>query len=189
LEAYTSLKASPFSDIFAEEAMIRIGKWLRVASLNGRNIEARGEMMLAALFGGVALANAGVTACHALAYPLGGMFGVPHGIANALLIPHVARWNAMASPERFVNAAAFLGYPQEEGEPEHVAAMFCPEALSELADDLGLPETLEDLDVGITEKHFEEMATKAMGVARPMENNPRVLTKEDCVRIYREAME
>ena len=188
LEAYTSLKASPFSDIFAEEALVRIGEWLRVATFNGNNIEARGEMMLAALFGGVALANAGVTACHALAYPLGGMFGVPHGIANALLIPHVARWNAMASPSRFTAAAELLGYPREEGEPEHVSAMLCSEALAELADDLGLPETLEDLDVGITEDHFEEMAIKAMGVARPMENNPRVMTKDDCVKIYMEAM-
>lgn len=189
LEAYTSLKASPFSDMFAEEAIMRIGRWLRVAAFNGRNIEARGEMMLAALFGGVALANAGVTACHALAYPLGGMFGVPHGTANALLIPHVARWNAMASPERFADAAALLGYPQEEGEPDHVAAIFCAEALDDLVDDLGLPATLEDLDVGINGSHLAEMAEKAMGVARPMENNPRIMTKDDCVTIYREAME
>jgi alcohol dehydrogenase len=189
LEAYTSLKASPFSDIFAEEALSRIGRWLRVAAFNGRNIEARGEMMLAALFGGVALANAGVTACHALAYPLGGMFGVPHGVANALLIPHVARWNAMASPERFADAASLLGYPQEDGEPDHVAARFCAEALDDLVDDLGLPATLEDLDAGINEGHLEEMAAKAMGVARPMENNPRTMTRDDCVTIYREAME
>lgn len=189
LEAYTSLKASPFSDMFAEGALTRIGRWLRVAAFNGRNIEARGEMMLAALFGGVALANAGVTACHALAYPLGGMFGVPHGVANALLIPHVARWNAPASPERFADAASLLGYPQEEGEPDHVAAQFCAEALDDLVGDLGLPATLGDLDVGITEGHLEEMAAKAMGVARPMENNPRVMTKDDCVTIYREAME
>lgn len=189
LEAYTSLNASPFSDMFAEGAIMRIGRWLRVAAFNGRNIEARSEMMLAALFGGVALANAGVTACHALSYPLGGMFGVPHGTANALLIPHVARWNALASPERFADAAALLGYPQEEGEPDHVAAVFCAEALDDLVEDLGLPATLEDLDAGITEAHFDEMAEKAMGVARPMENNPRSMSKEDCVTIYREAME
>ena len=188
LEAYTSLKASSFSDMFAEGALTRIGRWLRIAAFNGRNLEARGEMMLAALFGGVALANAGVTACHALAYPLGGMFGVPHGVANALLIPHVARWNAPASPGRFADAASLLGYPQEDGEPDHVAAQFCAEALDDLVDDLGLPATLGDLDAGITEGHLEEMAAKAMGVARPMENNPRVMTKDDCVTIYREAM-
>ena len=188
LEAYTSLKASPFSDMFAEEAMLRIGRWLRVATFSGKNIEARGEMMLAALFGGVALANAGVTACHALAYPLGGMFGVPHGTANALLLPHVARWNAPASPERFADAASLLGYPQEEDEPDHVAAGFCAEALGDLVEDLGLPATLGDLDVGITKDRLDEMAEKAMGVAKPMENNPRIMTKMDCVTIYREAM-
>ena len=188
LEAYTSLQASPFSDMFAEEAMWRVGKWLRVATLNGRDLEARGEMMLAALYGGVALANAGVTACHALAYPLGGMFGVPHGTANALLLPHVARWNALASPARFAQAASLLGYVQEEGVPDHVAAMFCSEALDDLVNDLGLPAMLQDLKVGIGEENLEEMATKAMGVSRPMENNPRVMTKNDCIKIYREAM-
>ena len=188
LEAYTSLQASPFSDMFAEEAMWRVGKWLRVATLNGRNLEARSEMMLAALYGGVALANAGVTACHALAYPLGGMFGVPHGTANALLLPHVARWNALASPARFAQAASLLGYVQEEGVPDHVAAMFCSEALDDLLNDLGLPAMLQDLKVGIGEENLEEMATKAMGVSRPMENNPRVMTKSDCIKIYREAM-
>ncbi|MFP4482701.1 MAG: iron-containing alcohol dehydrogenase, partial [Thermovirgaceae bacterium] len=85
LEAYTSRQASPFSDMFAQEGMVRIGRWIRVATQNGRDLEARSEMMLAALYGGVALANAGVGACHALSYPLGALFGIGHGVANALL--------------------------------------------------------------------------------------------------------
>lgn len=188
LEAYTSRQASPFSDLFAEEALMRIGSWLRVATLNGKDLEARSEMMLAALYGGIALANAGVTACHSLSYPLGGMFGVSHGQANALLIPYVARFNALARPDKFASAAALLGYIEEEL-PQRDAALLCADALDELSDDLGLPRTLKQLKVGITEAHFDEMADKALAVSRPMENNPRVLTKEDCMTLYREAME
>lgn len=188
LEAYTSRQASPFSDLFAEEALRRVGSWLRVATLNGRDLEARGEMMLAALYGGIALANAGVTACHALSYPLGGMFGIAHGQANALLIPYVARFNALARPDKFAAAASLLGYIEEEI-PQRDAALLCADSLEELSEDLGLPRTLKQLKAGITPAHFDEMAEKALAVARPMENNPRVMTKEDCITLYREAME
>ncbi len=189
LEAYTSRQASPFSDMFAEEAMARIGRWIRVATQNGRDLEARSEMMLAALYGGVALANAGVGACHALSYPLGALFGISHGVANALLIPFVARHNCQASPERYAAAAELLGYPQDEEEPLPLRAELCADVLEELVFDLDLPATLEDLDAGITPDHFGELAKKAMGVSRPMENNPREMTETDCVNIYREAME
>jgi alcohol dehydrogenase len=116
------------------------------------------------------------------------MFGVSHGQANALLIPYVARFNALARPDKFASAAALLGYIEEEL-PQRDAALLCADALDELSDDLGLPRTLKQLKVGITEAHFDEMADKALAVARPMENNPRVMTKEDCITLYREAME
>jgi alcohol dehydrogenase len=189
LEAYTSRQASPFSDMFAEEAMVRIGRWIRVATQNGRDLEARSEMMLAALYGGVALANAGVGACHALSYPLGALFGIGHGVANALLIPYVARHNCQASPERYATVAELLGYTQDEDDPLPLRAELCAEVLEELVYDLGLPATLEDLGAGITPDHFGELAKKAMGVSRPMENNPREMTEEDCVNIYEEAMQ
>ena len=188
LEAFTSRQASPFSDLFAREAIERVGTWLRVATLNGRDLEARSQMMLASLYGGIALANAGVTACHALSYPLGGMFGVAHGQANALLIPYVARFNALARPDKFAEAAGLLGYIEEEL-PLRDGALLCADALDELIEDLGLPRTLKQLKVGITPSHFDEMAAKALAVARPMENNARVMSKEDCISIYREAME
>lgn len=188
LEAFTSRQASPFSDLFAREAIERVGTWLRVATLNGRDLEARSQMMLASLYGGIALANAGVTACHALSYPLGGMFGVAHGQANALLIPYVARFNALARPDKFAEAAGLLGYIEEEL-PLRDGALLCADALDELIEDLGLPRTLKQLKVGITPSNFDEMAAKALAVARPMENNARVMSKEDCISIYREAME
>lgn len=187
LESYTSKQASPFSDVLAEEAISRIGRYLRVAVFNGNNMEARSEIMLAALYGGVALANAGVTACHALSYPLGGMFGVGHGQSNALLLPHVARFNAMALPEKFSAAAELLG-GDSEGMDLWDSALLCADLLDELVADIGIPSTLTDLNAGIKEEHFEVMAQKALGMARPMANNPRSMNTSDCIEIYKEAM-
>ena len=189
LEAYVGRQASPFSDMFAEEALVRIGRWIRVAVKNGRDIKARSEMMLAALYGGIALANAGVGACHALSYPLGAVYGVGHGVGNALLIPYVARYNCQAAPERYADAAELLGYLQDESDPLFERAELCADVLEELVFDLELPATLEDLDVGITPESLEGLAEKAMAVSRPMENNPREMKAEDCVNIYKEAME
>ncbi|MDN5335489.1 MAG: alcohol dehydrogenase [Synergistales bacterium] len=188
LEAYVGRQASPFSDMFAEEALVRIGRWIRVAVKNGRDIEARSEMMLAALYGGIALANAGVGACHALSYPLGAVYGVGHGVGNALLIPYVARYNCQAAPERYADAAELLGYLQDGSDPLFERAELCADVLEELVFDLELPATLEDLDVGITPESLEGLAEKAMAVSRPMENNPREMKAEDCVNIYKEAM-
>ncbi len=185
LEAFTSRQASPFSDMFAREAIRRIGTSLRVATFNGANAEARENMMLAALFGGVALANAGVTACHALAYPLGGMFGVAHGVSNALLLSHIARFNAFASPNRFAEAAEMLGGDTYDI-PERDGALLCADLIGELVADLGLPRTLRDLGAGIGKNCFATMAAKAMGVARPIANNPRDICEKDCIAIYEE---
>jgi len=186
LEAYTGRAASPFSDLFAEEAMVRIGRHLRIATWCGSDLESRSQMLLAAFYGGLALANAGVGACHALAYPLGGMFGVGHGCANALLMPYVAARNATARPDKYARAARLLGFAGSASTETEVAAG-CAAGLARLAQDLELPRTLKALKVGIEEKHFDEMAERALGVARPMANNPRAFDKKACVALYKEA--
>ncbi len=192
LEAYTSNQATPFSDIFAEEALRRIGRYIRVATQNGKDLHARCEMLLASYYGGIALANAGVGACHALAYPLGGMFGVPHGVANALLIPYVVGFSAFARPDRYARAAMLLNF-ESEWSSLRDRALYCAEGLHELVLDLDLPDTLRALKKRkiipeyIKEEHYPEMAEKAMGVARPMENNPRPCSVEDCMEIYKTA--
>lgn len=194
LEAYTGRSASIFSDLFAEEALRRIGRYLRVATWNGRDMTARSEMLLASYFAGVALANAGVGACHSLATPLGSLYGVGHGMASALLMPYVAAHNALAAPDKYAAAAALLGFGNE-GLPLRDQAFVCAEGLDELVEDLGLPRTMKELKKRkiikeeITAERLPEMAAKAMAAARPMENNPRSMTVESCVALYREAME
>jgi alcohol dehydrogenase len=185
-EAYVGKSATPFSDIFAESAIKRVGRWLRVATWDGRNLEARCEMMLASYYGGAALANAGVGACHALSYPLGGLFGVPHGLANALLIPYVTHHSVMANPERYAEAAVLLG--KERGASLRDAALACVEALEELVSDLSLPRTLKDLGIKIEEGRLQEMVRGAMAVDRPMANNPRPFDEELCAKVYKEAI-
>lgn len=194
LEAYTGRSASVFSDIFAEEALRRIGRHLRVATWNGRDLNARSEMLLASYFAGVALTNSGVGACHSLAYPLGSMFGVGHGMANALLVPYVSAYNALAAPEKYAAAATLLGFGSE-GLPLRDQAFVCAEGLDELVEDLGLPRKFKELKKRklikeeILAEQLPDMAAKAMAVVRSMENNPRPMTVDNCVALYREAME
>ncbi len=189
VEAYTSRYATWFSDMFAQQAIKRIGKWIRIATWNGRNVEARSHMQYAAYLAGLALVHAGVGACHALSYPLGGMFGVGHGVGNALLMPHVVRANAFSCPDRYTDVLKWLGYIDEGTKVSpRDGALMCADAFDELLEDLELPATLDSLGVGITSKHFPEMAEKALAVSRPMENNPRPFDKELCIKIYEEAM-
>ncbi|HOO63302.1 MAG TPA: iron-containing alcohol dehydrogenase [Synergistaceae bacterium] len=191
LEAYTSKQATPFSDMFAEEALRRIGRNLRVVTFNGKNLQARSEMLLASYYAGIALANAGVGACHALAYPLGGMFGVGHGVANALLIPYVVDFSAFGAPEKYARAAMLLDFESGEWASLRDRALLCAEGLHELVMDLDLPDTLRALKKRkiiseyIREDQYPEMAEKALGVARPMANNPRPCSAEDCVQLYK----
>jgi alcohol dehydrogenase class IV len=97
IESYTSNNATILTDLFAGEAMVLIGRSLRTAVANGNHLEARNDMAIGSLYAGISLANAGVTAVHALAYPLGGQFNVPHGIANGLLLPYVMEFNALGN--------------------------------------------------------------------------------------------
>lgn len=109
-----------------------------------------------------------------------------HGCANALLIPYVARHNAVACVDRYAEAYGLLG-GASDGWPRREAAFALAELLEELVMDLELPCRLSELKAGIEERHFDDMADRAMAVARPMENNPRVMDKRACVAIYKEA--
>ena len=137
--------------------------------------------VLGSLLAGVGLANAGVTAAHSLAYPLGGAYRVPHGVANALLLPAVMEFNAFSSLEKFARIAEMLG-EKVEGLSVREAAVLAVETVKRLAKDLGVPQRLSDL--GIPETAIPGMAEEAMKVARPLENNPRPVSLEEAIRIY-----
>ena len=185
LEAYTSIQAHPVSEMYSLEAMDLILNNIRTAFADGRNIQARANMLLGSLLGGKALAMAGVGLVHAMSYPLGGMFGIPHGLANAVLLPYVTEYNLLGNLEKYATLAALFGYETDKM-PLREAAMLAVEGLFHLNADLDIPETLADL--GISEEKIPEMADIALTVARPIENNPRRPSREDIIAVYEYAM-
>jgi alcohol dehydrogenase class IV len=184
IESYTSINASPLSELISREAIALITANLRTAVHNGSNIAAREKMLLGSLYAGLGLANAGVTAVHSLSYPLGGKYGIPHGLANTVLLPHVMSFNLPGAQEKFADIAEAMG-EMVEGISLREAAYLAVEAVNALVEDCGIQTNLEDL--GISEDDFEEMAKIALTVARPLANNPRQLTLEDAVVIYEDA--
>ncbi len=184
IEAYTSYQASPLSDIVAREGIKLIAANLRTAVHQGKNLNARSNMLLGSLLGGIALANAGVGAVHALAYPLGGSFRIAHGVANGLLLPYVMKFNVTGCVEKCADVALLFG-ESGEGVREEVLAEKAISLVVKLSEDIGIPRKLSEL--GIDEKNFPEMADAAMKVSRPLENNPRKVSKEDAISIYRTA--
>ncbi|MHB8791136.1 MAG: iron-containing alcohol dehydrogenase [Desulfobulbaceae bacterium] len=185
LEAYTSIQAHPVSEMYSLEAMDLILTNIRTAFADGRNVRARTSMLLGSLLGGKALAMAGVGLVHAMAYPLGGMFGIPHGLANAVLLPYVTEYNLLGNLEKYATLATLLGYETDKM-PLREAAMLAVEGLFNLNTDLDIPATLADL--GVSEEKIAEMADIALTVARPIENNPRHPSREDIMAVYEYAM-
>ena len=187
IEAYASKNANnnPLSKILARQALRLLGANIETAVLDGANHEARGAMLLGSMLAGQAFANSPVAAVHALAYPIGGIFHVPHGLSNALVLPHVLRFNA---PEAFALYAeiavdAFPDLSAEEGAQGRCATFI--ERLSGLSRRLGLQTRLRD--VGIGEADLPRMAKDAMKQTRLLVNNPRTLSEADALAIYRAA--
>ncbi len=185
LEAYTSIQAHPISEMYSIKAITLIAANIRAAYADGRNIQARENMLLGSLLGGKALAIAGVGLVHAMAYPLGGMFGIAHGLANAVLLPFVTRYNIIGNLEKHARLAGMLGQ-DVQGLSLRDAAEVTVEELHLLNRDLGIPSSLQDLSIPADK--FHEMAEIALTVARPVENNPRQPNVDDIIAIYQEAM-
>ena len=184
IESFTSVKANPMSDLAALEAIRLIAENLPLAVADGRNIEAREQMLMGSLLAGLGLANAGVTAVHALSYPLGAIYGIPHGLANALLLPHVMSFNAMGNPKKFAAVARAMGDPFTDL-PRMIQARAAADLVLDMMDDIGLPSGLEEL--GVDPEDFEDLAEKGLALARVMENNPRAMDLDDAIMIYEEA--
>jgi len=184
IESYTSLNASPLSELISLEAIGLISDNLRTAVHDGANCEAREAMLLGSLYAGMGLANAGVTAVHSLSYPLGGKYGISHGLANTVMLPRVMAFNLPGALEKFVDIAEAMGESVDDM-PSREAAWLAVEAVEALIEDCGVMTTLEELK--IPEGDFPELAKTAMTVARPLANNPCKMTLEDMIEIYQEA--
>ena len=186
IEAYASASANnnPISRALAREALRLMGGALERAVHRGSDRGARADMLLGSMLAGQAFANSPVAAVHALAYPIGGHFHVPHGLSNALVLPHVLRFNAASAAAVYAEIAP-LAFPAlaEVAAPLRAAAF--AEALADLSRRCGLPQRLRD--VGIPEDALPRLAADAMNQTRLLVNNPRALDEADALGIYRAA--
>jgi alcohol dehydrogenase class IV len=187
IEAYASTSANnnPVSKTMAREALRLLGANIERAVTNGSDVDARSAMLLGSMLAGQAFANSPVAAVHALAYPIGGTFHVPHGLSNALVLPHVLRFNAVVAPAPYAGIAAdaFPVLAAITDTEEKTAAFI--DALADLSKRIGLPQQLRD--VGITEADLPKLASDAMKQSRLLINNPRPVAQEDALAIYRAA--
>jgi len=187
IEAYASKNANnnPLSRMLAKQALQLLGANIETAVFNGKDVAARGAMLLGSMLAGQAFANSPVAAVHALAYPIGGTFHVPHGLSNALVLPHVLRYNAPDAAHLYAEIAAdaFPHLAKEEGTQGRCAAFI--EELAGLSKKLGMQTKLRE--VGIGEEHLPKMASDAMKQQRLLVNNPREVQEADALTIYRAA--
>ena len=187
IEAYASRNANnnPLSRMLARQALQLLGANIEKAVFDGKDRAARGAMLLGSMLAGQAFANSPVAAVHALAYPIGGTFHIPHGLSNALVLPHVLRFNApvAASVYAEIAADAFPDLACEQDTGQRCAAFV--ERLAELSARLGLQLRLRD--VGIGEEHLAGMARDAMKQTRLLVNNPREVNEADALTIYKTA--
>lgn len=186
IEAYTSKNANnnPISKGLARRALQLLGANLRKVCENGQDRAARGEMLLGSLLAGQAFANAGVGAVHALAYPIGGHFHVPHGLSNALVLPHVLRFSLAEAAADYAEIATDA-FPALANIPLAGRAGAFIEALEALSREIGLPQRLRE--VNIPESAVAMMASEAMKQTRILVNNPRPIAEADALTIYRQA--
>lgn len=184
IEAYLSLKANPMSDMFALDAIGYISRYIRKAVHNGDDVEARYYMSLGSLKAGLAFSNASTAAVHALAYPLGGTFHIPHGLSNTLMLKSVMEYSVAGDLERYADLAAAMG-ENIERLTEREAAFKSIEGVENLATDLGVPTRLREM--GIPREAIPRMAEDASRHTRLILQNPRRLSVEDIEKIYQNA--
>lgn len=181
IETIVTPGAYPVSDATALAAVKIIFDYLPRAVENGHDIEAREQMVYAVFLGGIAFSNAGLGNVHAMAHQLGGIYNLPHGVCNAMLLPYVEEENAKYVPERFVSIANVLGY-DVEGKSVQECAAFVVKEMKELAKKVGIPATLGEL--GVNDVDFDLLAENAMkDICAP--GNPVGFTKEQIIKLYK----
>ena len=185
IEAYTSRhKKNPVSDMLARQALGLLFNHLIVACEDGANLAARQAMLLGATLAGQAFSNAPVAAVHALAYPIGGMFHVAHGLSNSLVLPHVLRFNAPVAAPLYAELAGII-LPHAAGSDEAKAEALVV-AMQQIATITGIERTLQQ--VGIRASDLGRLADEAMLQTRLLGNNPRPVSRDDAMAIYAAAL-
>ncbi len=187
IEAYTSAqRKNPYSDMLAREALRLLSNNIVTAVNQGSNLEARGAMLYGATLAGQAFANAPVAAVHALAYPLGSYYHIPHGLSNSLVLPHVMRFNVSEAADLYAEIAPCVmqGNALLRGSSAQLAERLI-EQLTVFIEQVGLPTTLEEL--GVEEEKLAMLADAAMLQQRLLINNPREMHRDDALAIYRQA--
>lgn len=181
VECYTSNKANAFSDMFAAEGAKLIFHNIREAYANAANLEARAQLLIGSFYGGVAITSSGTTAVHALSYPLGGEFHIPHGVANAILFEKVMRVN---KPDITTELAGLCDavYPEKAALSINEKAEFIIEDIADIVQKLDIPGDLAGF--GVEMKDLDFLVEAGSGVRRLLDNNKRALTKEEITNIY-----
>ena len=185
IEAYTSARLkNPYADILAKEALRLLSTNIMTTTHQGSNVEARQAMLLGACLAGQAFANSPVAAVHALAYPLGGHYHIPHGLSNSLVLPHVMRFNAPAAEKLYAELAPVIMGRAVEGSDAAVTQELIG-YIEQLILDLKLPNTHKAMDV--PEADLAMLASDSMKQQRLLINNPREVSEADALGIYQAA--
>ncbi|MGI9426670.1 MAG: iron-containing alcohol dehydrogenase, partial [Hyphomicrobiaceae bacterium] len=186
IEAYTSKhKKNVVSDCLARQALELLGANIRKACETPNDKQARGNMLLGSMLAGMAFANAPVAAVHALAYPLGGHFHVPHGLSNALVLPYVLEFNMPAAQDLYGEIAHMI-FPELTGKSAADKAAGLVSGFKALGPQLGMDSRLTD--VGVGHNNLPMLAEDAMKQTRLLVNNPREMTYEAALAIYEQAL-
>jgi len=182
IEAYTSkVKKNPMSDQLARQGLGLLAGNIRRVCRDGRDLEARSQMLLGSMLAGMAFANAPVAAVHALAYPIGAIFHVPHGLSNALVLPHVLEFNLPAAEALYAELAEIVKPGVRAVSQPDRARAFIDEMIS-IGRDCAVPPSLSA--VGIRRDDLKRLSEDAMKQTRLLVNNPRPLTLDDAYAIY-----
>ncbi|EHK2335435.1 L-threonine dehydrogenase [Clostridium perfringens] len=184
IEAYVSTSATPITDACAEKAIELISNYLVNAVENGQDVEARDMMAYAEYLAGMAFNNASLGYVHAMAHQLGGFYNLPHGVCNAILLPHVQEYNKATSASRLAKIAKIMG-GNIEGLTDEQGADLCIDMIKSLSQTIGIPEGLGVL--GVKENDFETLATNALNDACSL-TNPRKGNLEEVIAIFKKAM-
>lgn len=184
VEAYVSIAATPITDACAEKAIELIAKYLKVAVENGQDLEARTQMAYAEYLAGMAFNNASLGYVHAMAHQLGGFYDLSHGVCNAILLPHVVRFNSDVCVDRLKKIAILMGVDPHKLNKDNIVDEAIG-AIQKLSKEIGIPSGIKEL--GAKEEDFEILATNALKDACGL-TNPKRATLEDIIGIYKASM-